>query len=236
MVASPCLRPLNVNLARCDLCSSPAPTVRHILNYCPVSLDQGGLTWRHDSVLNQLVTTVISTSRMKLSILTFLGGWLVSLPQLLSHLTSLPLVIGQTSSSFPRGNLHPGVDCMPQWKVKYASSKTEEGKTKKGGEVCLSNSRSRAQGSRSHFVTQRLDHSATTPRVQSETFKYSTQTFLLKLSRNYCFRQQKHTSAVVELSSMLDSPSIFNARFTRHLQCLIHPASSMLDSPGIFNA
>ncbi len=53
-------------------------------------------------MLNQLVTTLISTSaRMKLSMLTFLGGLLVSLPQLLSHLTFLPLAIGQASSSFP---------------------------------------------------------------------------------------------------------------------------------------
>ena len=42
--------------AACDLCGSPSPTVHHILSGCPTALDQGRLTWRHDSVLNILVS------------------------------------------------------------------------------------------------------------------------------------------------------------------------------------
>ncbi len=32
--------------------------VNHILSCCPAALDQGRLTWRHDSVLNQLVRSI----------------------------------------------------------------------------------------------------------------------------------------------------------------------------------
>ena len=41
--------------AKCHLCSSPNPTVSHILSSCPTALEQGRLTWHHDSVLKQLV-------------------------------------------------------------------------------------------------------------------------------------------------------------------------------------
>ena len=36
------------------LCGSSTPTVFHILNGCPVALDQARYTWRHDSVLWRL--------------------------------------------------------------------------------------------------------------------------------------------------------------------------------------
>ena len=39
----------------CPLCSSKTPTINHILNFCPTALNQGRLTWRHDSVLSKLV-------------------------------------------------------------------------------------------------------------------------------------------------------------------------------------
>ena len=37
--------------SKCHLCGSSAPTVFHILNGCPVALNQSRYTWRHDSVL-----------------------------------------------------------------------------------------------------------------------------------------------------------------------------------------
>lgn len=44
-----------VEISKCELCSPPAPTVLHILNNCSEALEQGRLTWRHESV-NQLVS------------------------------------------------------------------------------------------------------------------------------------------------------------------------------------
>ena len=41
--------------SNCHLCGSLSPTVLHILNACPTSLNQVRLTWRHDSVLLELV-------------------------------------------------------------------------------------------------------------------------------------------------------------------------------------
>ena len=42
-----------------SLCGSASPTVLHILNTCPTSLNQGRFTWRHDSVLQRLVRGII---------------------------------------------------------------------------------------------------------------------------------------------------------------------------------
>ena len=44
--------------SRCALCNSNHPTVAHILNGCPVALNQGRYTWRHDSVLSLMVSSV----------------------------------------------------------------------------------------------------------------------------------------------------------------------------------
>ena len=41
---------------RCPLCNSRCPTTLHILNGCPVALNQGRYTWRHDSVLANIVS------------------------------------------------------------------------------------------------------------------------------------------------------------------------------------
>ena len=40
---------------RCKLCDRVAPTLRHELTCCPVALSQGRYTWRHNSVLAQVV-------------------------------------------------------------------------------------------------------------------------------------------------------------------------------------
>ena len=44
--------------SKCSLCCSTHPTVLHILNVCPTSLNQGRFTWRHDSVLQKLVRDI----------------------------------------------------------------------------------------------------------------------------------------------------------------------------------
>ena len=44
---------------KCPLCGSLFPTVLHILNACPTALNQGRLTWRHDSVLLQLARGIL---------------------------------------------------------------------------------------------------------------------------------------------------------------------------------
>ena len=46
---------------KCSLCGSNFPTVRHVLNSCPTSLEQGRFTWRHDSVLQKLVSAILPT-------------------------------------------------------------------------------------------------------------------------------------------------------------------------------
>ena len=44
----------------CPLCQSSNATTAHILNGCPEALNQGRFSWRHDSVLNNLVLQVLS--------------------------------------------------------------------------------------------------------------------------------------------------------------------------------
>ena len=46
--------------AACDLCKSRSPTVLHILNFCPIALNQQRFTWRHDSVLLKLFSSLRS--------------------------------------------------------------------------------------------------------------------------------------------------------------------------------
>ena len=45
-------------LGTCPLCASPNATLAHITNMCTVALNQGRFTWRHDSVLLQIASTV----------------------------------------------------------------------------------------------------------------------------------------------------------------------------------
>lgn len=42
----------------CDLCKAHNETLMHTLNNCPVSLEQGRYTWRHNSVLQEMYTTL----------------------------------------------------------------------------------------------------------------------------------------------------------------------------------
>lgn len=43
---------------KCKLCSSPTPTTLHVLNNCQTALEQDRYTWRHDSVLKQIVAGI----------------------------------------------------------------------------------------------------------------------------------------------------------------------------------
>ena len=47
----------------------------HILSNCTVALDQGRLTWRHDSVLKTIVTFIESNIRPGLSLFSDLNGY-----------------------------------------------------------------------------------------------------------------------------------------------------------------
>ena len=50
--------------ARCNMCGDLSPTVLHILNGCPVTLNQSWYTWRHKSLLkiiDQFVRLQLST-------------------------------------------------------------------------------------------------------------------------------------------------------------------------------
>ena len=40
---------------KCTLCGFSKPTLKHVLNGCPMALKQGRYTWRHDSILLRLV-------------------------------------------------------------------------------------------------------------------------------------------------------------------------------------
>ena len=44
--------------SKCPLCNSPNPTSAHILNGCQEALVQGRYTWRHDLILNCLLSSV----------------------------------------------------------------------------------------------------------------------------------------------------------------------------------
>jgi len=44
--------------AKCPLCGNSRPTVAHILNGCPVALEQGHYTWRHDCVLSTITSAL----------------------------------------------------------------------------------------------------------------------------------------------------------------------------------
>jgi len=44
--------------ANCKCCGKPNPTLLHVLNHCPVALNQGRFSWRHDSVLDVIFTAI----------------------------------------------------------------------------------------------------------------------------------------------------------------------------------
>ena len=45
-------------VAKCPLCGNSRSTVAHVLNGCPVALEQGRYTWRHDCVLSTITSAL----------------------------------------------------------------------------------------------------------------------------------------------------------------------------------
>ena len=62
-------------MGSCPLCSYQNATLAHITNVCPVSLQQGRFTWRHDSVLQHVTKTVKSFSTENTEVFADLEGW-----------------------------------------------------------------------------------------------------------------------------------------------------------------
>ena len=65
-------------LATCPLCSCPQGTLAHIINFCPVSLNQGRMTWRHDSVLNHMFSEIKKEAPEGIEIYSDLPGKMVN--------------------------------------------------------------------------------------------------------------------------------------------------------------
>ena len=65
-------------MGSCPLCSYQNATLAHITNVCPVSLQQGRFTWRHDSVLQHVTKTVKSFSTENTEIFADLEGWRIN--------------------------------------------------------------------------------------------------------------------------------------------------------------
>jgi len=50
----------------CSLCHSPCPTCHHVLNDCPVALQQGRYTYHHDAVLSCLIAELLACLKVLL--------------------------------------------------------------------------------------------------------------------------------------------------------------------------
>ena len=76
---------------KCKLCSLPTPTTLHILSNCQTALDQGKYTWRHDSVLKQIVQRFMNVPSEGQALYADLRGFLAN--------TSPPATISLNLSS-----------------------------------------------------------------------------------------------------------------------------------------
>ena len=65
-------------LGTCPLCSYHNATLAHITNVCPVSLKQGRFTWRHNSVLLQLLKHMKSQLTIETEVFADLEGWQIN--------------------------------------------------------------------------------------------------------------------------------------------------------------
>jgi hypothetical protein len=64
---------------RCKLCTHSPCTLGHVLSHCKVALDQDRLTYRHDSILSYLLTTLSSSPGLEdLDFYSDLKGWKTS--------------------------------------------------------------------------------------------------------------------------------------------------------------
>ena len=61
-------------LVTCPLCSCPQGTLAHIINFCPVALNQGRMTWRHNVVLNNMLTVIKKEAPKGLEVYSDLKG------------------------------------------------------------------------------------------------------------------------------------------------------------------
>ena len=77
----------------CSLYSSPTATTAHILNGFPEALNQGHYTWRHDSVLNCLLSNVSSKTDDTTRCFTDLPGRCATIPPDISTTTSRPYLV-----------------------------------------------------------------------------------------------------------------------------------------------
>ena len=82
------------NVSRCPMCGNNG-TLEHILNFCSVSLQQGRFTWRNNTVLNHLTSTLIyqnlKTLKFSPTFLTLIST--VALPHLMLTTSRPDLVI-----------------------------------------------------------------------------------------------------------------------------------------------
>ena len=60
-------------VSMCPLCSNIG-TLEHILNFCPVATQQGRTTWRHNSILNHIHTSLVLNKPEHLEIYSDLPG------------------------------------------------------------------------------------------------------------------------------------------------------------------
>ena len=56
------------------LATCPQGTLAHIINFCPVALKQGRMTWRHNSVLNYMLTEIKKEAPEGLEVYSDLKG------------------------------------------------------------------------------------------------------------------------------------------------------------------
>ena len=62
----------------CPLCSSVNGTLAHIVNFCSVALKQGQYTWRPDSVLFHITSSVKSLATENTQVIAVLEGFRVN--------------------------------------------------------------------------------------------------------------------------------------------------------------
>ena len=65
-------------MVTCPLCSCPNGTLAHIINFCPVALNQGRFTWRHDSILNFLFGQIKTVAPSDIEIYCDLAGHMIN--------------------------------------------------------------------------------------------------------------------------------------------------------------
>ena len=60
-------------VSKCPLCFNHG-TLEHILNFCSISLNQGRFTWRHNTVLNHITSTILQNKPDNLEVYSDISG------------------------------------------------------------------------------------------------------------------------------------------------------------------